>query len=42
MATQLLNSGVDIVAIQELLGQSDIELTMQYSRLSHLKTQHDY
>lgn len=42
MATQLLNGGADIVAIQELLGHSEIELTMRYSRLSNLKTQHDY
>jgi len=42
MATQLLNGGADIVAIQELLGHSQIELTMRYSRLSNLKTQHDY
>ena len=42
MATQLLNGGADIVAIQELLGHSQIELTMRYSRLSNLKTQNDY
>ena len=42
MATQLLNGGADIVAIQELLGHSKIELTMRYSKLSGLKTQHDY
>jgi site-specific recombinase XerD len=42
MATQLLNGGADIVAIQELLGHSQIELTMRYSRLSSLKAQHDY
>ncbi len=42
MVTQLLNGGADIVAIQELLGHSQIELTMRYSRLSSLKAQHDY
>lgn len=42
MATQLLNGGADIVVIQELLGHSEIELTMRYSRLSNLKTQSDY
>lgn len=42
MATQLLNGGADIVTIQELLGHSDIELTMRYSRLSNLKAQNDY
>ncbi|MBT8361410.1 MAG: tyrosine-type recombinase/integrase [Desulfobacterales bacterium] len=42
MATQLLNGGADIVAIQELLGHSTIELTMRYSRLSNMKAQHDY
>ena len=42
MATQLLNNGADIVAIQELLGHSNIELTIRYSKLSSLKAQHDY
>jgi site-specific recombinase XerD len=42
MATQLLNGGADIVAIQELLGHAKIELTMRYSKLSGLKAQHDY
>ncbi len=42
MATQLLNNGADIVAIQELLGHSKIELTMRYSKLSGVKAQHDY
>ena len=42
MATQLLNGGADIVAIQELLGHSQIELTMRYSKLSNLKTRNDY
>jgi site-specific recombinase XerD len=42
MATQLLNAGADVVTIQELLGHSNIELTMRYSRLSNMKAQHDY
>ena len=42
MATQLLNGGADIVAIQELLGHSQLELTMRYSRLSNVKTRNDY
>ena len=42
MATQLLNGGADIVAIQELLGHSQIELTMRYSRLSNRRAEHDY
>ena len=42
MATQLLNAGADIVTIQELLGHSQIELTMRYSKLSNMKAQHDY
>lgn len=37
MATQLLNNGADIVAIQELLSLAKIELTMRYSKLSGLK-----
>ncbi|NNK57986.1 MAG: tyrosine-type recombinase/integrase [Desulfofustis sp.] len=42
MATQLLNGGSDIVAIQDLLGHSKIELTMRFSKLSGLKAQTDY
>ena len=42
MATQLLNNGADIVAIQELLGHSKIEQTMRYSKLSGLKARNDY
>lgn len=42
MATQLLNAGADVVTIQELLGHSQIELTMRYSKLSNMKAQHDY
>ncbi len=42
MATQLLNSGADIVAIQELLGHAKIELTMRYSRLPGLRAQTEY
>ena len=42
MATQLLNNGADIVAIQELLGHSKIELTMRYSKMSGVKAQTDY
>jgi site-specific recombinase XerD len=42
MATQLLNNGADIVAIQELLGHAKIELTMRYSKLSGVKAQKDY
>ncbi len=42
MATQLLNAGADMVTIKELLGHSQIELTMRYSKLSNMKAQHDY
>ena len=37
-----LNNGADIVAIQELLGHSKIEMTMRYSKLSSLKARTDY
>jgi len=30
------------VTIQELLGQSKIEMTMRYSKLSNMKAQKDY
>ncbi len=42
MATQLINNGADIVAIQELLGHSKIEQTMRYSKLSGQKARKDY
>ena len=42
MATQLINNGADIVAIQELLGHSRIEQTMRYSKLSGQKAREDY
>jgi len=42
MATQLLNNGADIVAIQALLGHSKIEMTMRYSKLSNLKARTEY
>ena len=42
MATQLLNNGTDIITIQDLLGHSEIELTMRCSRLSSLKTEQEY
>ena len=42
MATQLLNNGADIVAIQELLGHSKIELTMRSSKLSGLTARNAY
>jgi site-specific recombinase XerD len=42
MATQMLNAGVELVTIQDLLGHSSIKTTERYSKVSNLKVQQDY
>ena len=42
MVVQQINAGADVATIQELLGHSKIQMTMQYSRLSNMRAKCDY
>ena len=42
MATQLLNAGMDLVSIQDLLGHTRIKTTERYTKISNVKVMKDY
>jgi site-specific recombinase XerD len=42
MATQVLNAGLQLETLQDLLGHSAVTTTQRYSRVSNLKVQKDY
>ena len=41
-ATSALNSGMDIVVIQQLLGHSNLDTTQIYAQLSQESVRHSY
>ncbi|MBT8359312.1 MAG: tyrosine-type recombinase/integrase [Deltaproteobacteria bacterium] len=41
-ATEMLNAGMRIEVLQQLLGHKDIELTLRYARLSDRRREEDY
>jgi site-specific recombinase XerD len=41
-ATELLNAGMHIECLQQLLGHSSIEMTLRYARLSDKTREHEY
>jgi len=42
MATQLLNAGMGLVSLQDLLGHDRVKTTERYSKVSNLKVMRDY
>ncbi len=42
MATQLLNAGMNLVSIQDLLGHTRIKTTEWYTKVSNVKVMKDY
>ena len=41
-ATEMINNGMHIEVLQQILGHQDIEMTMRYARLSNRRIEEDY
>ena len=41
-ATEMINHGMRVEVLQQILGHQDIEMTMRYARLSNKRIEEDY
>ena len=41
-ATDMLNAGMRVEVLQQLLGHQEIEMTMRYARITDLTREHEY